>query len=177
MDLAHIASSGSADQQRGDRRAHVSRGTGDGSQGVYLGPAVSRPEIVLRRCAPRTVVRLIAFGAGSFTWNNCPVFHVEQNRPRPCITRPPSQLGRRKGPANGRPPNEGEAIHAYSTLPLGNSTPTNPGFSIITVTKLPGVVGWVKLQPKFLRKGVKTTVPDPLSAMRQTVVSGKEWCS
>ncbi|ABG95461.1 hypothetical protein RHA1_ro03658 [Rhodococcus jostii RHA1] len=26
------------------------------------------------------MVRLIAFGAGSFTCNNCPVFHVEQNR-------------------------------------------------------------------------------------------------
>ena len=158
MDLAHIASTGSADQHRGDRRVHVSRGTGDGSQGGYLGPAVSRPEIVLRRCAPGTLVRLIAFGAGSFTWNNCPVFHVEQNRP-PSVHYPAAvpTLGRRKRPANGRPPNYGEAIHAYSTLALDSFTPTKPEVSIITVTKLPGVVGWVKLQPKFLQKRPKWT--------------------
>nr|GLK36826.1 hypothetical protein GCM10017611_36830 [Rhodococcus wratislaviensis] len=110
------------------------------------------------------------------------VFHVEHTavtgqvraspRDLPKRTHPGSVNNNRVGPSQFR-----AAVHAYSTLPLGNSTPTNPGFSIITVTKLPGVVGWVKLQPKFLRKGVKTTVPDHLSAMRQTVVSGKEWCS
>lgn len=110
------------------------------------------------------------------------MFHVEQTAVTGMFARHPATFpsGRTRGSVNDNrvgPSPTWAAVHAYSTLPLGNSTPTNPGFSIITVTKLPGVVGWVKLQPKFLRKGVKTTVPDPLSAMRQTVVSGKEWCS
>ena len=125
--------------------------------------------------------------SGGFTWNNRLVFHdscFTWNRRRSLakFARHPATFpsGRTRGSVNDNrvgPLQLGAAVHASSTLPLGNSTPTNPCFSIITVTKLPGVVGWVKLQPKFLRKGVKTTVPDPLSAMRQTVVSGKEWCS
>lgn len=138
----------------GDRRANVSRGTGDGSQGAIWGPPYPGPRLFCAGTRPgRWSVLSQSARAVSRGTTACVSRGTE---PTPSAHYPAAVPSRRtRGSIEWPASQRSAAIHAYSTLPVGSFTPTKPEFSIITVTKLPGVVGWVKLQPKFLRKRPK----------------------